>query len=303
MMPTALRNATILCLTRVSLTTDRLLLPYVGMNDKLFDLHGKVAVLTGAGGILIRDMAKVLAARGVKVALVNRTGSKVEALAREIEAAGGIALPIEANVLHQEDLARATNQTLAAFGGIDILINGAGGNQPEATTSDTRTFFDLSADAMKLVFDLNLIGTVLPCQHFGKPMADKKSGVIINISSASAIRPLTRVATYGAAKAGLDNFTKWLAVHMAQNYSPTIRVNALCPGFIETEQNRFLLRDKETGSLSKRGGDILAHTPAGRFGTAEDLLGTLVWMASPAAAFVTGTVVVVDGGFSAFSGV
>ena len=273
------------------------------MNDNLFNVQGKVAVLTGAGGILIRDMAKVLAARGVKVALVNRTGAKVEALAREIEAAGGIALPIEANVLNKDDLLRASELVARNFGGVDILINGAGGNQPEATTSDTRSFFDLSPEAMKQVFDLNLIGTILPSQVFGKSMTERKSGVIVNISSASAIRPLTRVATYGAAKAALDNFTKWLAVHMAQNYAPAIRVNAICPGFIETEQNRFLLRDKDTGQLSKRGGDILAHTPAGRFGTADDLLGTLVWMVSPAAAFITGTVVVVDGGFSAFSGV
>jgi NAD(P)-dependent dehydrogenase (short-subunit alcohol dehydrogenase family) len=273
------------------------------MHNNLFDIQGKVAVLTGAGGILIRDMAKVLASRGVKVALVNRTGAKAEALAREIEADGGIALPIEANVLNKDDLLRASELVAATFGGVDILINGAGGNQPEATTSDTRSFFDLSPEAMKQVFDLNLIGTILPSQVFGKSMTERKTGVIVNISSASAIRPLTRVATYGAAKAALDNFTKWLAVHMAHNYAPEIRVNAICPGFIETEQNRFLLRDKDTGHLSKRGGDILAHTPAGRFGTADDLLGTLVWMVSPAAAFITGTVVVVDGGFSAFSGV
>lgn len=275
----------------------------MNLHDELFNLQGKVAVLTGAGGILIRDMAKTLAARGVKVALLNRTGSKAEAVAREIEAAGGVALPIEANVLNKDDLLRASERVASTFGGVDILVNGAGGNQPEATTSDTRSFFDLSTEAMKNVFELNLIGAILPSQIFGKTMAEQKSGVIINISSASAIRPLTRVATYGAAKSALDNFTQWLAVHMAKEYAPGIRVNAICPGFIETEQNRFLLRDKETGALSKRGGDIIAHTPAGRFGTADDLLGTLVWLVSPAAAFVTGTVVVVDGGFAAFSGV
>lgn len=271
--------------------------------DGLFNLQGQVAVLTGAGGVLIRDMAKVLAARGAKVALVNRTGSKAEALAREIEANGGVALPVEANVLNREDLARASDLVASTFGGIDILVNGAGGNQPEATTSESRSFFDLSTEAMKQVFELNLIGAILPTQIFGKVMTERKSGVIVNISSATSIRPLTRVATYGAAKAALDNFTKWLSVHMAQQYGPGIRVNAICPGFIETEQNRFLLRDKETGALSKRGGDILAHTPAARFGTPDDLLGTLIWLVSPAAAFVTGTVVVVDGGFSAFSGV
>lgn len=273
------------------------------MNHDPFSIQGKTAVLTGAGGVLIREMAKALASRGVQVALLNRTGSKVEALAREIEAMGGVALPIKANVLNQDDLAKATDRVMSTFGSIDILVNGAGGNHPEATTSDTRSFFDLSAEAMKHVFDLNLSGTILPCQHFGKSMADQKSGVIVNISSASSARPLTRVATYGAAKAAVDNFTRWLAVHMAQNYSPDIRVNAICPGFFETEQNRFLLRDQATGELSKRGGDIIAHTPTGRFGKPEDLTGTLLWMVSPAAAFVTGTVVVVDGGYSAYSGV
>lgn len=268
-----------------------------------FDLIGRVAVLTGAGGVLIRAMAKALAAEGVRVALLNRTGAKAELLAQEIVAAGGEALPVEANVLQTADLERARDAVLQAFGRVDILVNGAGGNQPEATTSDTRSFFDLSPDAMRAVFDLNLLGAILPSQVFGRPMAEAKSGVIVNISSASAIRPLTRVATYGAAKAALDNVTQWLAVHLAQQYGAGIRVNGLCPGFIETEQNRFLLRDRETGALSKRGGDILAHTPAGRFGTPDDLLGALLWLVSPAAAFVTGTVVVVDGGFSAFSGV
>ncbi len=273
------------------------------MTITAFDISGRTAVITGAGGVLIREMAKALAAAGVRVALLNRTGAKAETVAREIEAEGGTALPIEANVLVPDDLHRAHQRIGEQFGGIDILVNGAGGNQPEATTSATRSFFDLSPEAMRNVFDLNLLGTILPCQVFGKTMAVAKSGVIVNVSSASAIRPLTRVATYGAAKAALDNFTRWLAVHMASEYSPEIRVNAICPGFIETEQNRFLLRDRETGALSKRGGDILAHTPAGRFGTPEDLLGALHWMVSPASAFVTGSVIVVDGGFSAFSGV
>ena len=237
------------------------------------------------------------------MALVNRTGSKVDALAREIEAAGGRALPIQANVLDRDDMQRAAAQVAETFGGIDILVNGAGGNQPEATTSATRSFFDLSPEAMKQVLEVNLMGTILPSQIFGRTMADRKSGVIINISSASALRPLTRVATYGAAKAALDNFTRWLAVHMAQTYAPEIRVNAICPGFIESEQNRFLLRDPATGQWTERGAAILAHTPAARFGTPDDLLGALLWLVSPAAAFVTGTVVVVDGGFSACSGV
>lgn len=275
----------------------------VSMNHDPSDIRGKTALLTGAGGVLIREMARALASRGVNVALLNRTGSKVATLARDIEADGGTALPIEANVLNRDDLLRARELVIESFGRIDILVNGAGGNQPGATTSDTRTFFDLASDAMQQVFDLNLQGTILPCQIFGQPMAEQKSGVIINISSMTAIRPLTRVATYGAAKAAVDNFTRWLAIHMAQMYSPHIRVNALCPGFFETDQNRFLLRDRETCELSKRGRDIIAHTPAGRFGQPEDLTGALLWLASPASAFVTGSVVVVDGGFSAYSGV
>jgi NAD(P)-dependent dehydrogenase (short-subunit alcohol dehydrogenase family) len=273
------------------------------MLSNLFDIRGKVAVLTGAGGVLIRVMAQTLAAHGARVVLVNRTGSKVEALAREIEAAGGRALPIQANVLDQADMQRAAAQVAETFGGVDILVNGAGGNQPEATTSATRSFFELSPDAMKQVFDLNLMGTILPSQVFGQTMAERKAGVIVNLSSASALRPLTRVATYGAAKAALDNFTRWLAVHMAQTYSPDIRVNALCPGFIESDQNRFLLRDPATGQNTARGSAILTHTPAARFGTPDDLSGALLWLVSPASAFVTGTVVVVDGGFSACSGV
>ncbi|HMP90226.1 MAG TPA: SDR family oxidoreductase [Kiritimatiellia bacterium] len=273
------------------------------MNRRRFDISGKVAVLTGAGGILIREMARALGSAGVKVALLNRTGAKAEALAREIMDAGGVALPIEANVLDRHQLQQAHATIHKALGPVDILINGAGGNLPAATTSTTQTFFDLPAEAMRQVFDLNLMGSILPIQVFGRDFAESKSGVIVNISSASAIRPLTKVATYGSAKAAIENLTKWLAVHMAREYGPDIRVNALCPGFIETAQNRFLLRDAATGDLSARGHDIIAHTPAGRFGAAEDLIGTLLWLVSPASAFVTGTVVVVDGGFSAFSGV
>ena len=188
------------------------------------------------------------------------------------------------------------------FRRVDILINGAGGNKPQATTNPDQSFFDLSTDALRWVFDLNLIGTILPSQVFGKIMADQKSGVILNISSMNAIRPLTRIAAYSAAKAGVSNFTQWLAVHMAQNYSPEIRVNAIAPGFFVGEQNRKLLLN-EDGSLTPRGQSILSHTPMARFGIPEDLLGTVVWLVSPASDFVTGIVIPVDGGFSAFSGV
>ncbi len=191
---------------------------------------------------------------------------------------------------------------MQAYGHIDILINGAGGNKPQATTKPDQSFFDLPADALRWVMDLNLMGTILPSQVFGKIMAEQKSGVILNISSMNAFRPLTRIAAYSAAKAGVSNFTQWLAVHMAQNYSPSIRVNAIAPGFFVGEQNRSLLLN-EDGSLTPRGQSILDHTPMNRFGTPDDLLGASMWLLSPASAFVTGIVLPIDGGFSAYSGV
>jgi NAD(P)-dependent dehydrogenase (short-subunit alcohol dehydrogenase family) len=209
----------------------------------------------------------------------------------------------QVDVLSSESLHRAAEEVLARFVTIDCLINAAGGNQPRATTSAESKFFDLPADALRWVFDLNLLGTILPCQIFGRIMAERGSGTILNISSMNAFRPLTRIPAYSAAKAGVSNFTQWLAVHMAQEYSPRIRVNAIAPGFFQTNQNRFLLRDRETGELTARGQSILAHTPMRRFGDPEDLLGAVLWLLSPASAFVTGTIVPIDGGFSAYSGV
>jgi NAD(P)-dependent dehydrogenase (short-subunit alcohol dehydrogenase family) len=200
-------------------------------------------------------------------------------------------------------LEAAEQKVLDRFGRIDILINGAGGNQPGATTSPMQSFFDLPEEAMQDVFNLNLMGTLLPCQVFGKRMATQKSGVILNVSSMNASRPLTRIPAYSAAKAAVSNFTQWLAVHMAQEYSPLIRVNAIAPSFLLTEQNHYLLIDRASSELSARGKAIIAHTPMARFATPGDLLGTILWLVSPAAAFVTGIVVPVDGGFSAFSGV
>jgi len=192
---------------------------------------------------------------------------------------------------------------LGQFGRVDILINGAGGNRKRATTSPDLAFFDLPADAIQWVFSLNFIGTLLPSQVFGRLMAEQEHGVILNVSSMNAFRPLTRIPAYSAAKAAVSNFTQWLAVHMAQEYSPRIRVNAIAPGFFLTEQNRFLLTDEQTGELTLRGKTIIAHTPMGHFGDPEDLIGTVLWLLSPGAKFVTGIVVPVDGGFSAFSGV
>jgi NAD(P)-dependent dehydrogenase (short-subunit alcohol dehydrogenase family) len=216
---------------------------------------------------------------------------------------GNKAIGLACNVLDKADIEAAARKIMDAYGRVDILVNGAGGNNPKATTSPEQSFFDLPADALRFVFDLNLMGTILPSQVFGRIMAGQKNGVILNISSMNAFRPLTRIAAYSAAKAGVSNFTQWLAIHLAQEYSPEIRVNAIAPGFFLTDQNRFLLTDKDTSDLTPRGRTIIAHTPQGRFGTPEDLLGTVMWLVSPASSFVTGIVVPVDGGFSAFSGV
>jgi NAD(P)-dependent dehydrogenase (short-subunit alcohol dehydrogenase family) len=186
---------------------------------------------------------------------------------------------------------------------VDTLINTAGGNNPKATTGADLSFFDLPEDALRFVFDLNIVGTIIPCQVFGQGMAGHAEGVVLNISSMNAFRPLTRIPAYSAAKAGVSNFTQWLAVHMAQEYAPRIRVNAIAPGFFLTDQNRFLLIDQATGELTPRGCTIIEHTPMGRFGEPEDLLGTVLWLLSPASAFVTGVIIPVDGGFSAYSGV
>jgi len=218
-------------------------------------------------------------------------------------AAGGEALAVRCDVLDKASLEAARDVVLARFGRVDILINGAGGNKKQATTSPDLSFFDLPADAVQWVFNLNFIGTLLPCQVFGKVMAEQGEGIILNTSSMNAFRPLTRIPAYSAAKAAVSNFTQWLAVHISQEYSPKVRVNAIAPGFFLTEQNRFLLTDEQTGELTPRGQTIIDHTPMARFGDPEDLIGTVLWLLSPGAAFVHGVVVPVDGGFSAFSGV
>ncbi|MBI9049168.1 MAG: SDR family oxidoreductase [Anaerolineaceae bacterium] len=268
--------------------------------SELFDVTGKVAVVTGGAGVLCAAMCRALAYAGAKVAVLDLRLEPAQALADEI---GNGAVGITCNVLEKESVETAAQEVLSQFGKVDILINGAGGNKPQATTNAEQSFFDLPADALRWVFDLNLMGTILPSQAFGKIMADQKSGVILNISSMNAFRPLTRIAAYSAAKAGVSNFTQWLAVHMAQEYSSTIRVNAIAPGFFLTDQNRFLLTDKDSGELTPRGQQIIGHTPQGHFGSPEDLVGAMMWLVSPAADFVTGIVVPVDGGFSAFSGV
>jgi NAD(P)-dependent dehydrogenase (short-subunit alcohol dehydrogenase family) len=270
---------------------------------KLYDFSGKIAVVTGGAGVLCTAMCMTLAAAGAQVAVLDLNSEAANRLAAEICASGTKAIGIACNVLEKISLEAAAEKIIEKFNHVDILINGAGGNKPAATTNPDQSFFSLPSDALRWVFDLNLMGTILPCQVFGKKMAAQKKGVILNISSMNAFRPLTRIAAYSAAKAGVSNFTQWLAVHMAQEYSPEIRVNAVAPGFFLTEQNRFLLTDKENGELTSRGKSILSHTPMGRFGAPDDLIATIMWLLSPASAFVTGIVVPVDGGFSAFSGV
>ncbi len=269
---------------------------------KMYDFTGRSIVVTGATGVLCGAMAKALVGCGANVAILARNREKGEALLREISGPGR-AIVTEGDVLKLETLRDAASATLDEFGRIDGLINGAGGNTPQATTRPDLSYFDLPEDALRYVFDLNLLGAILPSQVYGRQMAEQGEGVILNVSSMSAYRPLTRVMGYSAAKAGISNFTQWLATHLAQQYSPRIRVNAIAPGFFVTEQNRNLLIDAKTGEPTERGRSIIAHTPMGRFGDPDDLLGSTLWLMSPASAFVTGIVVPVDGGFSAFGGV
>jgi NAD(P)-dependent dehydrogenase (short-subunit alcohol dehydrogenase family) len=271
--------------------------------EKLFAVKDKRIVITGGGGILCGEMARSLAELGARVAVLDLSEAAAKTVADDIRKKGGRAIAVKANVLDKPSLEAARDEVVRRFGGVDALINGAGGNKKEATTSDTLSFFDLPADAIRFVFELNVIGTVLPSQVFGKLLTQAGCGSILNTSSMNAFRPLTKVVGYSAAKAAVSNFTQWLAVHMAQNYSKDIRVNAIAPGFFLTEQNRFLLTDEKTGQLTPRGKTVIDHTPMGRFGAPADLVGTVVWLLSDGAKFVHGIVVPVDGGFSAFSGV
>jgi NAD(P)-dependent dehydrogenase (short-subunit alcohol dehydrogenase family) len=268
-----------------------------------FDIRGQAAVVTGGAGVLCSAICRDLAAAGARVAVLDVHPELAGGLADELGSTGATAVGFGCDVLDQASIAAARDRVLDAFGRVDILVNGAGGNQPLATTGPGRSFFELSEEALRRVFDLNLLGTILPSQVFGRTMADQGAGVILNISSMNAFRPLTRIPAYSAAKAGVSNFTQWLAVHMAQEYAPGIRVNAIAPGFFLTEQNRYLLTDRDTGALTARGQAIISHTPQARFGTPADILGAVRWLLSPAASFVTGVVIPIDGGFSAFSGV
>ncbi len=268
--------------------------------QNLFNLKGKVIVFTGGSGVLGASMVEYLAAQGAKVAILARNKEKGDALAASIKAKGNEAIFLQTDVNKLEVLEQNAKDILSTSGKIDVLVNGAGGNMAGATIPPDKNLFDLDIDAFKTVVDLNLFGTVLPTMVFGKIMAEGGHGNIINISSESAIRPLSRVVGYGVAKAAVTNFTKYLAGELAIKFGENFRVNAIAPGFFITEQNRALLTNPD-GSYTDRGNTIIAHTPFRRFGEPEELLGTLHWLASDASKFVTGTMAVVDGGFDAFS--
>jgi NAD(P)-dependent dehydrogenase (short-subunit alcohol dehydrogenase family) len=270
----------------------------------LYDFSDRTILVTGGAGVLGSEIACALVGLNANVVLLDRDQELAQkVIERFPKVVKGRGVCVFGDVLKLETLQQANETIKAEFGAVDILINAAGGNHPSATTKPDLSFFDLPLDALRHVGDLNLLGTILPCQVFGRNMAERGEGVILNVSSMNAFRPLTRIPAYSAAKAAVSNFTQWLGVHMAQNYSPKIRVNAIAPGFFLTDQNRFLLTDKDTGELTPRGQSILSHTPMNRFGTPEGLLGATMWLISPASAFVTGAVIPIDGGFSAFSGV
>jgi NAD(P)-dependent dehydrogenase (short-subunit alcohol dehydrogenase family) len=268
-----------------------------------YDFSGKTIAITGGGGVLCGELARGLAGCNANVVVLDRDVGLAEKTIATLAGTKGKHKAVFIDVLDKPAIEKAADAIIADYGKLDGLINGAGGNNPKATTNPEQSFFDIPADALQFVSNLNLQGTILPSQVFARIMTKQKEGVILNISSMNAFRPLTRIPAYSAAKAAVSNFTQWLAVHLAQEYSPNIRVNAIAPGFFLTDQNRFLLTDKATGALTARGNKIIDHTPMARFGTPEDLVGATLWLLSPASQFVTGVVVPIDGGFSAFSGV
>jgi NAD(P)-dependent dehydrogenase (short-subunit alcohol dehydrogenase family) len=271
--------------------------------SKYCNLKGKVAVVSGGGGVLCSAMAKAIGECGGKVVILDISEEAMKELSEYLNEKKIENLAVKTDILDKKNLKEAAKKTLDKFGKVDILINGAGGNRAEATTSPNLSFFDLPEEAVKFVINLNFMGTFLTSQVFGKLIANQGEGIILNISSMNALVPLTNIPAYSAAKAAISNFTRWLAVHMSQNYSDKIRVNAIAPGFFLTEQNRYLLMDKDNENLTERGKTIIDHTPMKRFGVPRDLISTVLWLISPGSEFVHGVVIPVDGGFSAFSGV
>ena len=268
--------------------------------NNIFSVENKVVVITGGTGVLGACIAEYLAKEGAKVVILGRRADEGEAIVGKIKAAGGEVLFLTTDVMNAEVLQKNCDDILARYGKIDALLNAAGGNMPGATIAPDKTFFDLRIADFQKVLDLNLTGTVLPTQIFLKPMVEAGAGAIVNFSSMAAFRPMTRVCGYAAAKAGISNFTAFLANEVATKFSPAIRVNAIAPGFFITNQNRALLTN-EDGSLTARGEDVIRQTPFKRFGKPEELCGTIQYLISDAASFVTGTVAVVDGGFNSFA--
>lgn len=268
----------------------------------LFSLQGKTAVITGGTGVLGQSMVQAISEAGANVAVLGRRKEAGDELVAKLKKTGGKAISLKADVLEADQLIAVREAVIKEFGQIDILVNAAGGNMPGAVVAPDSNIFSMKMDDFQKVVNLNLMGSVLPTQIFSDDMAKRKKGVIINIASMAAMRTITRVAGYSAAKAAITNFTGWLAVEMAQKYGEGIRVNAISPGFFLTEQNRTLLTNQD-GSYTARGQKVITQTPFGRFGRPEELIGTLIWLCSDASAFVTGINVAVDGGFSAYSGV
>ncbi|MDD2283987.1 MAG: SDR family oxidoreductase [Paludibacter sp.] len=268
--------------------------------ENLFNVKGLVTVITGGSGVLGRGMSEYMCSQGAKVVILGRSRDKAKNLEDELRKKGYEATGYSADVLVKENLEEVASQIMAKYGRVDVLVNAAGGNMAGATIPPDKTIFDLEIEAFRKVVDLNLFGTVLPTMVFAKFMVEQKKGSIINVSSESAIRPLTRVVGYSASKAAMTNFTKYMATELATKFGEGLRVNAIAPGFFITEQNRTLLTNSD-GSLTARGEKIIAHTPFGRFGQPEELFGTLHWLASDASKFVTGTLTVIDGGFDAFA--
>jgi NAD(P)-dependent dehydrogenase (short-subunit alcohol dehydrogenase family) len=278
---------------------------------QMFGVQGKVCAITGGGGVLCGAMARALGEAGARVAVLGRHLENTEEVAAAIRAGGGDALAVACDVLDRASADAALARVIAAYGRVDVLVNGAGGASPQASTgkeflepgdleAGVRSVFDIPLDAFRGITDLNFVGTFIPTQVFLRPMVDQKSGCVVNISSMGAVRPLTKSIAYSAGKAATDNLTKWLAVYLAKM---GIRVNAISPGFFLTKQNHFLLIDEKSGGMTPRGQRILNGTPLGRFGKPEDLVSTLLWLISDASAFVTGAIIPVDGGFSAYGGV
>ncbi len=268
--------------------------------NNLFDIKDRVVVITGGTGVLGKAIAKYLALEGAKVVILGRRAEAGNAIVADIRAEGGEAMFLTTDVMSQEVLEKNLEDILAAYGRVDSLLNAAGGNMPGATIGPDGTFFDLKPEEFQKVLDLNLTGTVIPSQVFLKQMVKQGAGNIVNFSSMAAFRPMTRVAGYAAAKAGISNFTAFLATEVAKKFGENIRVNAIAPGFFLTEQNRTLLTNPD-GSWTQRGADVIRQTPFGRMGKPEELCGTIHYLISDASKFVTGTVAVVDGGFNTFA--